>query len=160
LCCLKPFSPALKDAFHFCVFLALGKGSGSNQDIAVKLKQQAQNFGGPSKSPPHSGLLGVERDQWCVDVDADERQRFDEVLERALAELEPVCLAEQNFCVSFFQLDVLSPTTKVCAFIFHNAFGHEQIHGQSVFRKFVMDVHHVKWVRCHHGMAHPWVVGL
>lgn len=68
----------------------------------------------------------MERDQWCVDVDADERQRFDEVLERALAELEPVCLAEQNFCVSFFQLDVLSPTTKVCAFIFHNAFGHEQ----------------------------------
>jgi hypothetical protein len=77
------------------------------------LKQQAQNFGGPAKSPQPSGLLGVERDQWCVDVDAAERQRFDEVLERALAELEPVCLAEQNFCVSFFQLDVLSPTTKV-----------------------------------------------
>lgn len=89
-----------------------GKGSGSNQDITGKLKQQAQNFGGPAKSPQPSGLLGVERDQWCVDVDAAERQRFDEVLERALAELEPVCLAEQNFCVSFFQLDVLSPTTK------------------------------------------------
>lgn len=103
--------------FNSLIFLALGKGSGSNQDIAGKLKQQAQNFGGPSKSPPHSGLLGVERDQWCVDVDADERQRFDEVLERALAELEPVCLAEQNFCVSFFQLDVLSSTTKVCVFI-------------------------------------------
>jgi hypothetical protein len=99
--------------FNFHTSLVLGKGSGSNQDITGKLKQQAQNFGGPAKSPQPSGLLGVERDQWCVDVDAAERQRFDEVLERALAELEPVCLAEQNFCVSFFQLDVLSPTTKV-----------------------------------------------
>ncbi|XP_067000465.2 exocyst complex component 1 isoform X2 [Anabrus simplex] len=88
-----------------------GKGSGSNQDITGKLKQQAQNFG-PSKSPPPSGLLGVEREQWGVEVDVAERRRFDEVLERVLAELEPVCLAEQNFCVSFFQLDVLSPTTK------------------------------------------------
>jgi len=111
------------------VIPALGKGSGSNQDITGKLKQQAQNFGGPAKSPLPSGLLGVERDQWCVDVDAAERQRFDEVLERALAELEPVCLAEQNFCVSFFQLDVLSPTTKVFLFcIMH--FGCELPSGQ------------------------------
>nr|CAD7407264.1 unnamed protein product [Timema poppensis] len=90
------------------------KGSGSNQDIAGKLKQQAvQSFGGPgSKSPLTSGLLGVEREQWGAEMDPGERPRFDEVLERTLAELEPVCLAEQNFCVSFFQLDVLSPTTR------------------------------------------------
>jgi len=108
---------SLYDIMFVLVIPALGKGSGSNQDITGKLKQQAQNFGGPAKSPLPSGLLGVERDQWCVDVDAAERQRFDEVLERALAELEPVCLAEQNFCVSFFQLDVLSPTTKVFYFV-------------------------------------------
>ena len=59
-------------------------------------------------------LLGVERDQWGTDAaSAAERRRFDEVLERVLAQLEPVCLAEQNFCIAFFQLDVLSPTTKV-----------------------------------------------
>lgn len=60
-------------------------------------------------------LLGVERDQWGTDASASaaERRRFDEVLERVLAQLEPVCLAEQNFCISFFQLDVLSPSTKV-----------------------------------------------
>lgn len=115
--------------FNVDTFVAIGKGSGSNQDIAGKLKQQAQNFGGPAKSTLPSGLLGVERDQWCVDVDAAERQRFDEVLERALAELEPVCLAEQNFCVSFFQLDVLSPTTKVCSFLFLMHFSHECLCG-------------------------------
>lgn len=62
----------------------------------------------------NAGLLGVEQDQWGVDYDPAERARFDQVLERVLAQLEPVCLSEQNFCVSFFQLDVLSPTTKVC----------------------------------------------
>nr|CAD7576460.1 unnamed protein product [Timema californicum] len=66
----------------------------------------------PCKSPPTSGLLGIEREQWGAEMDPGERPRFDEVLERTLAELEPVCLAEQNFCVSFFQLDVLSPTTR------------------------------------------------
>ncbi|KAJ9582030.1 hypothetical protein L9F63_003613 [Diploptera punctata] len=87
------------------------EGKERAKDVSGKLNF-AQNFGGQAKSPQPSGLLGIERDQWGIDVDAAERQRFDEVLERALAELEPVCLAEQNFCVSFFQLDVLSPTTK------------------------------------------------
>lgn len=59
------------------------------------------------------GLLGVEREQWGAEYDVTERTRFDQVLEKVLAQLEPVCLTEQNFCVAFFQLDVLSPTTKV-----------------------------------------------
>ncbi|XP_046671400.1 exocyst complex component 1-like [Homalodisca vitripennis] len=59
------------------------------------------------------GTVGVvERDQWGVECDPSERLRFDHILEKVLAQLEPVCLSEQNFCVSFFQLDVLSPTTK------------------------------------------------
>jgi hypothetical protein len=40
-----------------------------------------------------------------VEVDITERKRLEELLECALAELEPVCLAEQEFCVSFFSLD-------------------------------------------------------
>lgn len=35
---------------------------------------------------------------------AENRERFDTVLERILSMLEPVCLAEQQFCVSFFGL--------------------------------------------------------
>lgn len=60
------------------------------------------------------GLLGVERDQWGLECDPSERLRFDHILEKVLAQLEPVCLSEQKFCVTFFQLDVLSPTNKVC----------------------------------------------
>lgn len=55
----------------------------------------------------------MDKEFWAQESDAQERQRFDQVLEAVLSELEPICLSEQNFCVSFFQLDVLSPTTKV-----------------------------------------------
>ena len=40
-----------------------------------------------------------------MEVDIGERKRLEDLLECALAELEPVCLAEQEFCVSFFALD-------------------------------------------------------
>lgn len=58
------------------------------------------------------GILGVNRDQWSHSLDAAERQRFDSILEKVLAELEPVALSEQHFCIRFFQLDVLSPTLR------------------------------------------------
>lgn len=71
-----------------------------------------------SKTSSPSCLLGIEREHWTHDFDEDERARFDQVLEIVLSQLEPVCLSEQNFCVSFFQLDVLNPSKKV-SFFFH-----------------------------------------
>lgn len=64
-------------------------------------------------SKGYNGLLGVEKDLNIQEVDPQERARFDQILEIVLSQLEPVCLSEQNFCISFFQLDVLSPTNKV-----------------------------------------------
>ncbi|XP_037933042.1 exocyst complex component 1 [Teleopsis dalmanni] len=58
------------------------------------------------------GTLGVNKDQWTPGVDSADRERFDTVLEKVLAELEPIALQEQMFCINFFQLDVISPTTK------------------------------------------------
>lgn len=58
------------------------------------------------------GILGINKELWSNCVDPIERQKFDSILERVLAELEPVALSEQIFCIGFFQLDVLSPTTK------------------------------------------------
>lgn len=58
------------------------------------------------------GILGLPKDQWSsTAVDGNERQRFDSVLEKVLTELEPIALNEQMFCINFFQLDVLSPTS-------------------------------------------------
>lgn len=59
------------------------------------------------------GILGINKELWVGHcVDPNERQKFDSILERVLAELEPVALSEQMFCIGFFQLDVLSPSTK------------------------------------------------
>lgn len=58
------------------------------------------------------GVLGVNKELWSQGIDAAERQRFDSILEKVLAELEPFALSEQHFCIRFFQLDVVSPTSR------------------------------------------------
>ncbi|XP_017026432.1 exocyst complex component 1 [Drosophila kikkawai] len=58
------------------------------------------------------GTLGINRDQWGPGVESADRIRFDALLEKVLAELEPIALQEQLFCINFFQMDVISPTTK------------------------------------------------
>lgn len=73
-------------------------------------RNKAQNVK-PSSS---LALLGIDREQWPLEADASDRQRYESTLERVLTQLEPVCLNEQQFCVSFFQLDVVSPSGKVC----------------------------------------------
>ena len=58
------------------------------------------------------GTLGVNRELWGHGVDKSDRERFDVLLEKVLAELEPIALQEQLFCINFFQMDVISPTSK------------------------------------------------
>ncbi|KAK4883341.1 hypothetical protein RN001_006660 [Aquatica leii] len=59
-----------------------------------------------------SALLGLDREQWTIDTTANERYHYEATLEQVLSQLEPICLQEQQFCVSFFQLDILSPSSK------------------------------------------------
>ncbi|BES93772.1 exocyst complex component sec3 [Nesidiocoris tenuis] len=74
---------------------------GSKDEAGAKSKGQNVN----------GALLGIEKDQW-PEFDANERLRFHQIFERVLSQLEPVVLAEQQFCVTFFQLDIVSPTSK------------------------------------------------
>lgn len=77
-----------------------------NTSISGKSKVQT------AKAPLY-GILGLPKDQWSSSaVDNHERQRFDMVLEKVLTELEPMALHEQMFCINFFQLSVMSPTSK------------------------------------------------
>ncbi|XP_045608376.1 exocyst complex component 1 isoform X2 [Procambarus clarkii] len=88
------------------------RGSGSSQDIASmagvagkltsQIKHGAQTLGTRTNT---GALLGVDRDQWGSELDMQERQKFDEIFERVLSELQPVCLAEQEFCIAFFNLN-------------------------------------------------------
>ncbi|KAF5308647.1 hypothetical protein FQR65_LT06108 [Abscondita terminalis] len=59
-----------------------------------------------------SVLLGLDREQWTIDTTITERNHYEATLEQVLSQLEPICLQEQQFCVSFFQLDILSPSSK------------------------------------------------
>lgn len=89
------------------------RGSGSSQDIAgvsgvagkltSQIKHGAQTLSTRTTAP--GALLGVDRDQWGSELDMQERQKFDEIFERVLSELQPVCLAEQEFCIAFFDLN-------------------------------------------------------
>ncbi|KAK9498728.1 hypothetical protein O3M35_003298 [Rhynocoris fuscipes] len=90
--------------------------SGSREDVSlsggasgkIKGSMSGSGSGGSAYS---SILLGIEKDLW-PDTDLQERMRYYKVFDRVLAQLGPVCLEEQRFAVSFFQLDILSPTTK------------------------------------------------
>lgn len=79
-----------------------------NTSMTQKFKGQAS---AKQIAQPY-GVLGVNRELWSNGVEPAERQKFDSILERVLAELEPVALSEQLFSIAFFQLDVLSPTTR------------------------------------------------
>ncbi|KAK3866865.1 hypothetical protein Pcinc_027628 [Petrolisthes cinctipes] len=89
-------------------------GGGSSQDIpgmssvagklTSQIKHGAQTLS--TRTTTTTGaLLGVDRDQWGSELDMQERQKFDEIFERVLSELQPVCLAEQEFCIAFFNLN-------------------------------------------------------
>lgn len=51
------------------------------------------------------GMIGVNKDLWPPGVETAERAKLDSLLEKVLGDLEPVALAEQVFCISFFQME-------------------------------------------------------
>lgn len=91
----------------------------ARQMIATNKDEMSTSMTGKFKAQPTTkqvtqpyGLLGINRELWSNGVEPTERQKFDSILEKVLAELEPVALSEQIFCIGFFQLDILSPTGK------------------------------------------------
>lgn len=90
------------------------KRLGSREDIPSNAMSNKLKIGPQSNKQPTQpyGILGINREQWAPGAEPAERQRFDSILEKVLAELEPVALSEQHFCIAFFQLDVISPTGK------------------------------------------------
>ncbi|KAL1397782.1 hypothetical protein pipiens_009481 [Culex pipiens pipiens] len=90
------------------------KRFGSREDLNSSSMSNKLKLGQPSKQPVSQpyGILGINRELWGPGAEPVERQKFDSILEKVLAELEPVALSEQHFCIAFFQLDVISPTGK------------------------------------------------
>ena len=94
----------------------LRRGKGSNQDVSSSglTPREGQN------SPVTQRLLAQEREQWKATDETNDREKFDELLERALTQLEPMFLAEQKFCMLFFQLDIVSLSRSVSSIHFYH----------------------------------------
>ena len=54
------------------------------------------------------GLLGNDTDSLGSEWSLSERERFDDVMETILIELESVCHDEQHFSIKFFKMDQIS----------------------------------------------------
>ena len=60
---------------------------------------------GSVSSPTRNvALLGLDRDQWTLETTTIEKNTYESTLDQLLTQLEPVCLQEQQFCVTFFQV--------------------------------------------------------
>ena len=70
-------------------------GSEAGAKYSLSLKNSASGVGAGATSPTgpvassSQNLLGNERELWVVEVDIGERKRLEDLLECALAELEP-----------------------------------------------------------------------
>lgn len=56
----------------------------------------------------NQALLGLDSDQWTSEPNTVQRDNFESTLDNVLTQLEPVCLQEQQFCVSFFQVYIIN----------------------------------------------------
>lgn len=127
----QDISSKLKQTTQQLGMVVGGKGSGGGTSGSTTAPSPSPSSSSASSAsstassaaPGHTStgggpLLGSDRETWAGDGSSashsgsggvTDRRRFDEVLERALAALEPVCLSEQKFCVRFFHLDVATP---------------------------------------------------
>ncbi len=51
------------------------------------------------------GLLGNDNESLSSEISTSERERFDDVTETILIELEAVCMDEQSFSIHFFKME-------------------------------------------------------
>ncbi|XP_044259494.1 exocyst complex component 1 isoform X2 [Tribolium madens] len=66
----------------------------------------------PGLATSPTTLIGLDREMWTLETNSNDRKNYKATLEQVLTQLEPVCLQEQQFCVNFFQLDVLTSGSK------------------------------------------------
>ena len=64
-------------------------------------KKATSKYGAPSPG----GLLGNDTDSLGSEISTSERERFDDVTETILIELEAICMDEQSFSIQFFKME-------------------------------------------------------
>jgi len=90
---------------------ALQPVAGSSADLSGGKKTSrltgtgVTGFGGSMLGIGGGQLLGTDTDSVASDHSTSERERFDEVLETVLGELEDLCMDEQFFSIHFFKME-------------------------------------------------------
>ncbi|KAL4635442.1 exocyst complex component 1 isoform X2 [Arapaima gigas] len=82
----------------WCLHGSSGKLTGSTSSLN-KLAVQSSS----SRRSQSSSLLDMGN-MSASDLDVADRTKFDKIFEQVLSELEPLCLAEQDFIIKFFKL--------------------------------------------------------
>uniref|UniRef100_UPI00358DE69F exocyst complex component 1 isoform X1 n=2 Tax=Myxine glutinosa TaxID=7769 RepID=UPI00358DE69F len=99
-----------KEGRRLAVQVGAGRYTGSSSSLN---KLGANTLAGLPSTPGHPRTLATSPPSdvgimSAPDQDVTERSAFDKVFEQVLAELEPMCLAEQDFLCKFFNLQVLT----------------------------------------------------
>jgi len=75
------------------------------RDRKEKVSRSSQDLTGKATGKSKfSSFLGADKETSGSDLDLVERHKFDKLLDDLLSEIEPVCLAEQQFCIKFFHI--------------------------------------------------------
>lgn len=84
----------------------MGKGDKAKLNVSgVKLTGSSTSLGAPLDPKKRaSSIHSMDSVALGADADMAMRHMFDQVFDKVLSELEPVCLAEQDFCCKFFHL--------------------------------------------------------
>eukprot|EP00095_Tigriopus_kingsejongensis_P011050 snap_masked-scaffold23_size669530-processed-gene-1.4 protein:Tk11050 transcript:snap_masked-scaffold23_size669530-processed-gene-1.4-mRNA-1 annotation:"exocyst complex component 1" len=83
--------------------LARYRISGGKQPAVVA--GSSTDLSGKKSGKPGGGLIGTDADSINSELSLSERERFDDVMETVLIEVEDICMDEQYFSINFFKMD-------------------------------------------------------
>jgi len=107
----KLYEKDLRRFFESAKFRVSGGKSPGGFGSQMIVGSSADLTGGKKKSSIAGGggaLLGNDTDSLGSELSLSERERFDDILETILIELETVCMDEQNFSIKFFKMNRVS----------------------------------------------------
>ncbi|XP_052794557.1 exocyst complex component 1-like isoform X2 [Mya arenaria] len=101
----KLYTKEIQDFLENSRMAAMGKGDKSRLNVSgMRLSGSSASLGAPLDNKRAGSIHSIDSAVQGMDADIAMRHLFDQVFDKVLSELEPVCLAEQDFCCKFFHL--------------------------------------------------------
>lgn len=102
----KLYTKEVQDFLECAKQTISGKGDKAKLNVSgARLSGSSASLGAPLDSKHRAGSVhSMDSMALATDSEMAMRHVFDQVFDKVLSELEPVCLAEQDFCCKFFHL--------------------------------------------------------